>query len=280
MKTQLKYAMIAMGAGLIAMSAEADLVNGLQGYWQMEDGTYNNANTTITAEVGSNGTFVWPDANNRSLSGKIDNAIRFWNSGPTFGYADMGTGYGIGSGSYTMNLWWSTGSTTTTQGMMNDGNWGSSVNGLSLYYNGSNKDIYARFRSDSNANEFGLDIGSIATSTWYMLTMTVDRDANTLTLYHNGGAASSFADITGYGSLDGAYGTYFGQMVSGGGTGTVLNTYMTMDEIGIWNRALTTSEISQLYNGGAGLVIPEPATLGMLGVALVGLFGARRFFAC
>lgn len=29
-----------------------------------------------------------------------------------------------------------------------------------------------------------------------------------------------------------------------------------MDETGVWNRALTTDEISQLYNGGAGLAYP------------------------
>ena len=51
-----------------------------------------------------------------------------------------------------------------------------------------------------------------------------------------------------------------------------------LDEIAIWNRALTDSEIATLYNGGNGTPIPEPSTAVLAAMACVGLlaFGCRR----
>jgi len=41
------------------------------------------------------------------------------------------------------------------------------------------------------------------------------------------------------------------------GTGTVYNFQGVFDELGIWNRSLTQSEITQLYNGGTGLTYTD-----------------------
>jgi Concanavalin A-like lectin/glucanases superfamily/PEP-CTERM motif len=54
-----------------------------------------------------------------------------------------------------------------------------------------------------------------------------------------------------------------------------------MDEIAIWNRALSTSEIVSLWNGGNGMIIaasvPEPSSVCLMGLGALGaLFYARR----
>ena len=57
-----------------------------------------------------------------------------------------------------------------------------------------------------------------------------------------------------------------------------------LDEVAIWNRALTNDEIKMLYNGGSGYDIPigapvpEPATILLLGSGMIGLAGFSRRF--
>ncbi|MEI8206799.1 MAG: LamG-like jellyroll fold domain-containing protein, partial [Kiritimatiellales bacterium] len=105
-----------------------------------------------------------------------------------------------------------------------------------------------------------MDIGTPVVNTWYMLTLTVDRSTDTIKMYHNGGAFSGSASISGFGSLDGPFGTYFGAVVSGGSS-NIVTSFMTMDEISIWNKALTTDDITALYNSGSGLALSvSPAT--------------------
>jgi hypothetical protein len=62
-------------------------------------------------------------------------------------------------------------------------------------------------------------------------------------------------------------------------------TGASIDDAGIWHRALSETELSQIYNGGAGQTIgnlsavPEPSTYGVMGagaLAAVALVRRRR----
>jgi hypothetical protein len=93
---------------------------------------------------------------------------------------------------------------------------------------------------------------------WYHVAVVYDGslagDANRLKVWVNNTAQTLVATS---GSVvatirDGTATFYLGRF---GGT---LTRYLNgdMDEVGIWNRALTATEVGQLYNGGAGLAYP------------------------
>lgn len=92
---------------------------------------------------------------------------------------------------------------------------------------------------------------SLTTGTWYHVCFTYD--GSNIVIYLNGSSvktqaasgsisAGSFGADIGGNSLAGEYGSQY------------------LDEIGIWSRALSSAEITQLYNSGGALGYPFPSS--------------------
>ena len=93
----------------------------------------------------------------------------------------------------------------------------------------------------------GAKTGTIGSSTtWYQYTMVYDATASNLTLWKD--ASPFFSSDIGSIKLGGAIDSNFGTR---GKSDVDLNG--KMDEMGYWNRALSISEVIQLYNGGTGI---------------------------
>ncbi len=98
-----------------------------------------------------------------------------------------------------------------------------------------------KLETNTNNQEFAFFKG-FSNGTWNYVVLT--RTDNTVKLYINGKYVSSLT-ISGSDQLSLSQVGFKGRSFRG-----------TIDELGIWNRALTDTEISDLYNNGSGLSYP------------------------
>lgn len=190
--------------------------------------TWNGTAWTYYDNDGS--IFILPSVNN-TLSAQFDGTDDVINCGSN-------TGLDFGSGPFTINCWVKQLDTGINVLLERVGAFQISINSGTFYYYGYN--------SDGNNGFLSLDTG-LGTSDWYMLTVT-----------HEGGSSST-ADVKGYvnGSLITTYtGNNYTSTSSGNwlmgkvhnSTAYSLNGYL--DEVGVWTRVLSASDISSIYNSG------------------------------
>jgi hypothetical protein len=98
------------------------------------------------------------------------------------------------------------------------------------------------------ANDLVISNQTLTVGTWYHLAVTIS--GTTVTAYLNG---ASLGTTTSSGNGTGASGneTRLGSWIANSDYSSVY-----MDEVGIWSRALTSAEITQIYNGGTGFTYP------------------------
>lgn len=123
----------------------------------------------------------------------------------------------------------------------------SASNGVFIDFYGGN----LRIGNNGGAN-ISYPFSNFSTNTWYHIVVTYTYNSNML-LYVNGnlvltssgtGAALSTSDGAAFGYYRSLPGRYFNG---------------DLDELGVWSRALSDTEITTLYNGGAGLTYPFTA---------------------
>lgn len=176
--------------------------------------------------------------------GKIGNRAQFGTSGNKLAV----TSSSLNLSQYTINMWikgnWTGATREVVYSRGNTWGNGQGVNiflsdggSFSVHQGGS----YGSGNKMINSNITGL----LTTGNWHMLTLTYDGTnlrgyingnlVGTVSSGYNSSTAESRLGLRGDGSD-----YYRGEM----------------DEVGFWNRALSNSEITELYNGGAGLTHP------------------------
>ena len=90
--------------------------------------------------------------------------------------------------------------------------------------------------------------GALGTSNWHHVVLTYD---GTLRFYVNGSSVGTPLVTSGNGS--GAVNDGFAIAATANG---FLHASIYADEVGVWSRALTADEVTELYNGGIGLTYP------------------------
>lgn len=130
------------------------------------------------------------------------------------------------------------------------------------YYLGTNTSgVLEFFMYDGNSTR-GYRYNTLTINTWYNITLTKTQN-NAPVMYVNGNVLTPTSYV-GIGAINPvySYGVYtyttpcIGAFLYNNGTSKANYGSSTTDEIGIWNRELTSTEITELYNSGVGKFYP------------------------
>jgi len=228
-----------------------DVIDNLIGYWKLDDNLDTSA--VLDAHASFDGTVV-NDQNNRSseqsASGQINTGFALdgtndYVSIPSTVMDDMET-----ANAFTISAW--VYNTNLNQDATVVGQWKASSNQFLLWMDtGGVGDGYVLIVCDSDASTTVTSTDSVnaVADTWQHVVAT--WDGTTAIVYVDGDLKDSAEDArtirsaalpAGIGSDEGASAE---RLFLG-----------TIDEVGIWNRALTEEEITELYNSGDGLAYP------------------------
>ncbi len=193
---------------------------GLVGYWSMDEGTStiahdfsgNKNNGTI------NGTATW-------ISGKLGKALSF--NGST--NVDMGTGMAGTFPAMTISAWVNPSSFASWRAIVQTANAGDRA----LYLQDNHVQLYSSCNST----------GTVSSTGWTFVTATIDGSDNII--YYINGSSSG-------GCNSGSHRVVEYLHISGINTGDSENFVGSIDDVRVYNRALSATEVAQLYTLGAG----------------------------
>lgn len=212
----------------------------------------NNANDSLGTNNGTaQGGLTY-------TTGKSGNAFNFNRS---TAYVDMGDVMDIGTSSWTYSMWFKTTESFFTSTLFSK-TIAAGVRGRVYGYIGNYKLTFVFDADATNIVTVESPSSTINTSTWYHAVFILDR-SDKLKMYLNGSAVTLTTtngtnNLTPYSATNyntnnpfriGAY-TDADNVTPSSFYGGLL------DELNIWNRALTQTEITELYNAGTGKFYP------------------------
>jgi len=215
------------------IAAGSTLLTGLKAYYALSDLTDSSGNG-LTLTNHNSVTFV---------TGKVGNAANFVSASSQYlSHADAAP-YQMGTGSFTVAAWIRFTSIADQQIV----GYGQDNPGYGIFQD--NGGLISRISDGVNAVQAG-GINHYNDGLWHLVVGVADRTNNILHCYidNNDENPHSIATVTGspnnsVGFEIGAEGLFF--FLDG-----------TVDEVGLWNRVLTSTEISHLWNGGVGTTYP------------------------
>jgi len=214
----------------LSSAAHADITTGLIGWWKFDEGSGTTANDSSGS--GYTGTLTntptW-------IPGKIGtNALSF--SSASSQYVSVGSHTALTTVPYTETAWVNLINTSTVYPIIG----GSAADYYQFRINtgGAPKVI-----DQVNGNASATSTGTVTAGVWTLVGFTYD--GTNYVFYINGASAGS-------GTLNSSYLSNSTTQVGGA---TVLSQYMNgyMDDVRIYNRVLSASDMSQLYGIGAQL---------------------------
>jgi hypothetical protein len=213
------------------------LLTSLLGYWKLDD--VNDFYSTKNLTNNNSATFA---------AGKIGNGVSLAHASNQ--YLDTTDTLGVDGGNFSWAGWVKVG-TAPSSGVVNaifvQGNNTSKVGFWLSYFNNSGTlQLFADRGKFGVGDQTGTYNTTLTAGTWYHLVYTYD--GSTILVYLNNSQVISFA-ASGSGSATGFAGFGIGRDSD---TPTGRTWDGMIDEAAAWSKALSTTEISDLYNGGSG----------------------------
>ena len=245
-------------AFIVKRDPTSPLLNGLLAYWKCdnEDGL-----SSIPADFG-NYTFNASDFGYESSSGIINNSFYFVDSSKGLFTNEQILNQTVNPQSFSCAFWYKTPNSTDYVFSCGSafGSLGFHFDYLGTVYEysyGLGMKFSVATGNENDGNSWGdLTVGSLFNAdTWYHVVGTYDLSSQTMKLYVNG---SLVGTLTGIISSGNEHPDWNGFALNGsvryndkeyGGT-------QSFDEVGIWNKTLTQTEVGLLYNAGAGRTYP------------------------
>ena len=230
--------------------ADTSLASGLAAYWNFNEG----GGTTVNDDTGNGNTGTWQGTlGSQWTTGKIGYAGNF---DGTDNYVSTSYAGVTGTSARSISLWFKTTSSTL----------GSSSNSTPLFSYGSNANgaeftiaTNDNYGTGTNYNGITLDsyggaityTASIYDGNWHYLVVIVPSSltVGSVLFYLDG---LQLATVNHSNTTTRAINTSSGTTVEIGSYGGANFFTGQIDEVGIWNMALTSAQVSSLYNAGAG----------------------------
>lgn len=231
-----------MANSLAWVSSGTNLTTGLLGYYRFEEAA--GANDAIDAT--GNGRTLSQINSPGSGPGVLNNCRTYVivNS-QTFTRPDESALRIFGS-DFTITGWFNITSSFTSQIIVSKIGAASPNFEFQLLFYQPDGDVVAALFDTTGASVSAHFLGTMSQGIWYFV--AVRRSGNTLFISRNAGTEKS-ADVSGLGSIGGT-----GPLDVGSQHANSVPTYFggSIDEVAIYNRALSTTEIGLLYNSGSG----------------------------
>lgn len=217
------------------------LGDNIQAYWKFDESSGNASDSVNGNTLTNNGTITYSAA-------KINNGANLGTSK----YFSCGDSASLSPTSdFSVSWWWKLNSITSL--MVPFSKWTASGNQRSFesYYTAGNM-RFGMSTTGSNEVIFGDFSWTASTATWYHLVLTRNGSTGDSKFYVNGSQQDSTKNAATTNIYDSTGTLMIGQYDSGDGRWTD----GLIDEMGMWTRVLSSTDVTDLYNGGSGNQYP------------------------
>jgi hypothetical protein len=271
---------LASAAVQLAEPNTSALSQGLVGYWPL-DGATTNWTSNTTADLsgnGNTGTLTAMSTTSSPVAGKIGQAFKFnRNTSSATNFIQVADSASLkpGTNSFTVAFWLNPSINYPDGNNMNiiEKSIDSASPGWGIYRDtGGNLKVRLGYTTGSVDAAMGSFSTNFATSTWTHAVLVVNRSTNKAYWYKNGVAVGSQTDISAVTSMTNTQILDIGAGNQGLGAD---NLGGRLDDVRIYNRALSAQEVALLYATGAskigGAALPSTSTFNFgLNAGLVG----------
>lgn len=211
------------------------LTDQLVSYWRLNESSGNAVDSVGSNTLVNTGTATYS-------AGKINNGANFTATTMYLGKANP-TGLPSGTAAFSMACWVNFTNFSTARYFFGFGGAGAGTR-VTIRCDSST----AWFIDDNGVGTAFPAVSAMSTGTWYHVVYTYPGSGNIYTAYLNGTSIGT-ANNTRAPNL----GTTVVSLGSNKNTSAAENLVGSIDEVGIWSRALTGAEVTSLYNGGTGI---------------------------